>query len=646
MRDGIDSGDHRTNGDGHLSESRPTNNQVTQDTPSEQPTPHWRFQGIDGIKGLSLAAIIVYHYNPLIMPGGFVGVDVFLTISGFLITLSMLKRLHAGGRIGWIDYFTHRLRRLYPALIVMVPTVMTLANAVQPDFLVGIRKQASAALTFIYNWYAVTSGSSYFDTMNPQMFKHLWFIALLAQFYVVAPMLVRILWSLRHPTPAVLTLLGLSAASFIWMARLYDPASPTRVYEGTDTHAGGFLLGMALAWCICAWRGAEATGRRHMAITRLAMRFWRRIAAYTGFVALVLLVVLALRLRQDTVAFHGGIAAASVLAVLLIAGTITDGSWMQGLFAIHPLSATGTYSYGIYLWHWPLWLLGSALMRSLGLRQPLAAAAMALAVTAVLAYCSSVLVEKPSARGGFIGAIIPDPPVGAKAAARGLAVMLIILLAFTGGFRAWRDAPAKTSTQIALEKTQRMMEERARLNGEILRKPVPRPKKPAHAFPTGMQIVAIGDSVMDMAAPQMQERFPGILVDAKVSRSIMEAGPIVGQLQTEARMRPWLVIGLNTNSAITSDQLDQLRAQIGPDTVLVIVNGHGPDSWITESNDVTRSYAQAHADNTVYVDWDAAISQHLDLLYSDGVHPMEGAGADIYPQAIQQAIRQWISEGH
>ncbi|MBW3088948.1 acyltransferase [Bifidobacterium sp. 82T24] len=618
---------------------------MTQDTPRKQAATRWRFPGIDGIKGLALLAIVVYHYNSLMLSGGFVGVDVFLTVSGFLITLSMLKRLYADGRIGWVDYCTHRLRRLYPALVVMVPAVTAAAAFIQTDLLVGIRKQATAALTFIYNWTTITSGASYFDTMNPQMLKHLWFIALLAQLYIAAPILTRLLWKTRHPAIAVLALTALSAASFIWMGHLYNPDDVTRVYEGTDTHAGGFLLGMALAWSICAYRNHTDTGRSHNTIVSTLIRGWRHIAAYTGFIAMLALIILAVRLKQDAFAFQGGIATASVLAVLLIAGTITGDSWMQGLFAMHPIASIGRYSYGIYLWHWPLWLLAGVQMRAWGMNRPLLVAAAALTITALTTAISHLIIEQPIARNGLSG-FLPQAPFTTRGIIRCIASLTVVVMALAGGAFAWRNAPAKTSTQIALERMERMSAQHARMNGEIARRPVPKPKRAAHTFPTGDQMVAIGDSVMDMSTPEIENRFPGILVDAKTNRAITEAGPMISQFQAEGRMRPWLVLGLVTNSIVTADELDQIRAQVGPATVMVLVNGHGPDSWIPQSNDVIRAWAQAHPENTVYVDWDAAISRHLDLLYSDGVHPKEGAGGDIYPQAIQQAIRDWIAQGY
>lgn len=626
---------------------------VTQNTLQKQTVVPRRFRGIDGIKGLSLVSIIIYHYNPRMLPGGFIGVDVFLTVSGFLITIGMIKRLSANGRIGWVDYLTRRLRRLWPAPIVMVPAVMGLAAAIQTDLLVGIRKQAVAALTFIHNWTTITSGGSYFDTMNPQMLKHLWFIALLAQLYIAAPALVWLLWKLRHPAPAIIILTGLSGASFAWMARLYDPSAPTRVYEGTDTHAGGFLLGMALAWAVYAIHHTkkkrtdrDMTQPAHRpALSRIIMRCRHEAAAYGAFLAMIALIILAITMKQDTAAFHGGIALASILSTLLIAGTITDDSWMQGLFEIHPLAVIGRYSYGIYLWHWPLWLLTSVQARAWGMDRPLIDAATALTLTALAAGMSHLLIERPASVGGLLG-IVPDSPLTARTLFRCIASLTVVLMAFSGGVVAWRDAPAKTSTQIALERMEKEAAQRSRMNGELTRRPVPKPKRALHAFPTGDQIIAIGDSVMDMSTPEIKNRFPGILVDAKTSRAITEAVPLIGQFQAEGRMRPWLVLGLVTNSVVTTDQLDQIRAQVGPSTVMVLVNGHGPDSWIPESNDVIRTWAQAHPENTVYVDWDAAISQHPDLLYSDGVHPKEGAGGDIYPQAIQQAIRDWIAQGH
>lgn len=128
-----------------------------------------RFVGLDGLKGIALIAIVLYHCDELSLQGGFFGVDVFFTISGFLIFSSLLNRIDSGKGLELGEYFLKRFRRIYPALFALIPISVTLAWLVNRDMLVGIRNQIMTVLLGCYNWYAISSGASYFSQMNPDL---------------------------------------------------------------------------------------------------------------------------------------------------------------------------------------------------------------------------------------------------------------------------------------------------------------------------------------------------------------------------------------------------------------------------------------------------------------------------------------------
>ena len=146
-----------------------------------------RFVGLSGLKGIALIAIVLYHCDQGTLRGGFLGVDIFFTISGFLIFSSLLNHIDSGKGIGFKEYYLKRLHRIYPALILMIPITVSLAWFINQDMLVGIKNQIVTAMLGCYNWYAIGSGTSYFSQMNPDMFRHLWFMSVLMQFYLLAP---------------------------------------------------------------------------------------------------------------------------------------------------------------------------------------------------------------------------------------------------------------------------------------------------------------------------------------------------------------------------------------------------------------------------------------------------------------------------
>lgn len=621
-----------------------------------------RFVGLDGIKGLALIAIVLYHCMQQRLPGGFYGVDVFFTVSGFLIAVSLIRSLAKTGSLNLVRYIPKRAVRLYPALFLLIPVIVSVGWLFDHDILVSIRDQVITVLLGCYNWYAIAGGQSYFDQMNPQVFRHLWFIGVLMQFYVIVPFIVWLMWKLRQTKLSSLIPLGLAAFSSIAMWVMYVPkGDPTRVYFGTDTHSMGLMLGVALAWWVTAPQlgharqravpmpraiSSSASAAAHRApLPQIPVehRIWNAAAPVLAFLSLIALVTMAVIGKQDAFAFRGGIILSSLLSVLLIAGTISDDSWMQSLMVFKPLASLGKYSYGIYLWHWPLWILSSALapkiFKAVG-PWPLIMTAL---LTAIAVMISWLMVEKPAATHSAVSVVVPLRTNKKNHVARVIAVDVILVLSLAGCVQGIAHAPAKTAMQIQLEQQAAQLERMQKTEHVLLRHAVPAPPKPKHEMPTGDQITAIGDSVMLASSQGLSEVFPGIQTDASVSRSIMVAPELIGNALSAGSLRQWVLIGLGTNSAITPDQLDQIRNMIGPDRVLVLVNAHGDRTWIPPTNQVLADYAAAHPDNVVLVDWDATANANAQVLGSDGIHP--SMDSDIYAKAVKQAIEQWIASG-
>nr|WP_217625128.1 acyltransferase family protein [Bifidobacterium sp. SO4] len=636
---------------------------------------------MDGIKGLALIAIVLYHCMQQALPGGFYGVDVFFTVSGFLIGVSLFRSLARSGSLNLARYIPKRAVRLYPALFLLIPVIVSAGWLFDHDLLVGVRDQIITVLLGCYNWYAIAGGQSYFDQMNPQVFRHLWFIGVLMQFYVVVPLLAWVMWKIRRSHLAALIPLALAASSGYGMWALYRPGGdPTRVYFGTDTHGLGLMLGLALAWWVTA---SERSHPRPKPVPRsvrsarpdggavpvppvpmpvsvplpddvtqqpdtlhvpepLRVRIWRAVAPVLAFLSLIALVTMAVIGKQDDFAFRGGIIISSLLSVLLIAGTICQDSWMQDLMVFLPLKALGTYSYGIYLWHWPLWLLARALAPKLFPVPGPWPLAMAAVLTAVAVTISWLMVEKPAASRSALFVILPLRKPGAAHIIRAVIVDVLLVASVFGAAQGVANAPAKTAMQMQLEEQARQLEATQKKEHVLIRHHVPQPPKPKFAMPTGDEITAIGDSVMLASSEGLSSVFPGIQTDAEVSRSIMVAPELIQNDLAAGTLRQWVLVGLGTNSAITADQLDQIHDLIGPDRVLVLVNAHGDRTWIPPTNQVLADYAAAHPDNVVLVDWDAAANANPQVLGSDGIHP--SIGSDIYAQAVKQTLKRWTSE--
>lgn len=604
-----------------------------------------RFVGLNGLKGIALIAIVLYHCDQGTLRGGFLGVDIFFTISGFLIFSSLLNHIDSGKGIGFKEYYLKRLRRIYPALILMIPVTVSLAWFINQDMLVDINNQIVTAMLGCYNWYAIGSGASYFSQMNPDMFRHLWFMSVLMQFYLLAPLLIYLLRKILVRWVPVAVLAGLAVCSALSMGLQYHPGTdPTRVYFGSDTHAMGLWLGAMLAWLLMIIR--RGNGRpEETAIMERARLVWSKIGPAAASVALLILLWMMQHVEQGPAAFYGGIFAASLLSVVLVAGSIPFGSWMQDLLVFKPFDVAGRYSYGIYLWHWPLWLFTKTMFPQWGARHLGWMLLITLALTACCTAMSWKLVEQPVARGGFIAMIRPLPENGMWDVTRCWITIAVVLSTCLMSGYAVANAPKQTSVERALEENAKMLKEQQGMHLDFDRKHPPAPKKPAYTMPDGQQMVAFGDSVMLASSKGLQSVFPGITVDAETSRSMTKALGLIDQAKSQPEgLRQWVLVGLATNSAVTDGQLNDILNDIGPDHVLVLINAHAPVSWVPGTNDALSNFAAAHSDNVVLVDWDATISAHPDELAGDGIHP--GMSNTLYAQAVKDAIANWIKQGH
>ncbi|SDH33638.1 acyltransferase family protein [Agrococcus jejuensis] len=593
-----------------------------------------RLGGLDGLRAIAVALVVAYHVAPDVVPGGLLGVDVFLVLSGFLITTLLLRDRRAGTwSLG--TFWMRRARRLLPALVVVVLASCALAAIVGGDVLVGLGRQLVGAATFSSNWVAIAAGDSYVASTTPQLLRTLWSLAVEEQFYLVWPL--ALLAHVRLPRAvAVGVLVALAAASAVAMA-VVGGTDVDRAYLGTDTHAFGLLLGAALALVAASWP-AEREAWHPLAL---------RVLPIVGLAGVAAALVLAVALADGSgAATGGGLAAASVATVAAIVGGVAPGSWLGRALDARPLAWIGERSYAIYLWHWPLLLLTLAAWPMAP--RPVVAAAV-VAATLALAAVSYRVVEQPIRRHGLV-AVVDAWRTRARRGARGLAVTataaLVAVASVAGTTVAVAQAPAESSASATIGSGLASLEtsEPAVPDGpspapaaasEEAEASEPAPE-PQSATPTGDEIVAVGDSVMLASADELQAALPGIQIDAAVSRRLHDGVDALLALEAQGALREWIVVGLGTNGAVDPADVQALLDLAGRGHRIVLVDAYAERGWTADVNAALRAAADA-SHRVDVAEWNAAISPRLDLLAGDRIHPGH-EGSQLYVGAVQASI--------
>ncbi|HEX5370384.1 MAG TPA: acyltransferase family protein [Dehalococcoidia bacterium] len=340
--------------------------------------------GLDGLRALAVIAVLIYHGRTSWLPGGYLGVEVFFVISGFIITRSLLNEWQDRGRINLGAFWLRRARRLLPAVFMVIAATMAYALAFQPDIVASLRSDALAALLYVTNWHLIMGGQSYFDSFaRPSMLRHLWSLAVEEQFYLIWPPILFVGLSTIRRWGVFGLVIGGVAASAIGVALIYTSSGDTtRIYYGTDTRAAGLLAGAALALLLAARRTGTASVSR-----------W--LLTLVGVASLAGLVAAAFWLDEGQAwLYEGGFLAVSLTTCVAIFAATRTNPFSRIMGAL-PLRWVGLRSYGIYLWHWPIYMLvwpdQPTMLQFLGLT----------AVVFVVAALSYALVEQPVRQGAL-----------------------------------------------------------------------------------------------------------------------------------------------------------------------------------------------------------------------------------------------------
>jgi peptidoglycan/LPS O-acetylase OafA/YrhL len=590
---------------------------------------------IDGLRALAVTGVLLYHAEIGLFSGGFIGVDIFFVISGYLITSLLLAERSGGdGSVNLIGFWGRRARRLLPALLALVGGSLLYTVIFLPQEVSSLRGDAIASLGYATNWYLIFEDQSYFEALGrPSLLQHLWSLAVEEQFYVFFPMIfavVLVRLSVRYALALVCAAVIASAAL---MALLFEPGiDPSRVYYGTDTRIFVILAGVALAF---VWRPGS--------LPRRAAAFTARTADAWGLAALVGLVAVAFAATDDgAFLYRGGFLAVALLTSVLIAAAVHPrAALIHGVLGRRPLVWLGTRSYSIYLWHWPVFMLtrpgvdvsidGVELL------------AVRLAITFALAEASFRLIETPIRTGSLKklwGAVSRGARasvgfadfqrLGATGAAVGVAVFLAISVV------AADPPPLPSYLQAGQVQTISWSREDLPAQNAPITSPTPTPaplpaeppaRTPAPPEPNGLRIFALGDSVMLGAATSLEDSIGNLEVDAAVSRQVAQGIGILQWRADNGLLGDVVVIHLGNNGYFGEGQMEEIMSILSAVERVVFVTVMVPREWEGPNNGVIQS-ATAYP-NAVVVDWYAFGVGNPNFFWEDEFH-LQPHGADFY----------------
>lgn len=581
--------------------------------------------GLDGLRTIAIIGITLFHFFPQSICGGYLGVSLFFVITGYLMAFksksSSGKSFHLG------KYFVKRIKRIYPALLIVILTTIGIYALLAPQIITAIRPEAISIVLGYNNWWQIAQNSDYFTRlMNQSPFTHLWFLGIELQYYVVWPILFILYMGLTHlggKRIGLLFFVLLSLIAATLMPLYYQQGVDiTRLYYGTDMRIYALLFGACMGIFHVDYI-FQTTGKWNILIGNTSILLVC-IITFIGYITLD---------GQLSTVYQGGMLLFTILFCILL-GLVTDNRLVLARFLEKGFFRwIGKYSYGIFLWQYPVLFLFQYLKWDQLLPYGIMLY-LEIALVVLLSVWTDALIRALKSLHHFSA----NPQKIGSVLVLIISIPTFVMVGY-GCQAIWQSAEYKATDTNELKA-------RFAANEQSLQNQTPNQSTSQNTATTPKSdadlrnIACIGDSVMLGSAMEIKQVLPDCYIDAKVSRYVGDGVGIIKQMDSKGILGHTVLVALGTNGPLDGQyekQTKEFLKYLGPDRQIYWVNTYCPKTGWQDSNNAYLQKIAAEHSNVHIIDWASIAAQHPEWLSGDGIHPND-QGTKVYAQLIHDTI--------
>lgn len=586
--------------------------------------------GLDGLRAIAVLGIIIYHLNKQWLTGGFLGVDTFFVISGYLITSLLLKEYDDTGIIKLKSFWIRRLKRLLPAVIVLLMVVGTATLLLKSDNIIRVKHDIIAAIFYVSNWWYIAKGVNYFEQFSFMPLKHLWSLAIEEQFYIFFPViLVTLLLTIKKRYKIGFIFWGVSIISLGLMMFIYSiNGDHSRVYFGTDTRLQTLLLGVILAFL---WPPFKLKNDPPKVV--------KYVIDSIGSLSFIVLILLFFIINDETNwIYDGGFYLISILTLFIIASVVHPSTWIAKIFSNPVLVFIGKRSYSLYLWHFAV--ISFVHSYYVDGQIPVYVYFIDISLTIIFAELSYRFIETPFRKEG-IKALNWRPSYIPQFIRMAIVVTLLIpfMLILVGAFNKYgKDIIGEKANSFDTTIEDNYLMRIAPIDNIHIDGLVSEKKKESSDVYNNIKPLLIGDSVMVDIGESFKSSVPKSRIDGKVGRQLYQTLPLVKANYSQyKKSSDQVVLELGTNGDFTVKQLDDLLNQFGK-AKIYLVNTRVPRIYEANVNRLLADAAKRKS-NVTLIDWNKRSQGHSEYFAPDGVH-LEYKGVLALKDEILKALKK------